>query len=155
MPPLTQNARAEELYQSVMESSCLDPEPKFPFFSHKLALGWWMISFIHRHMLKWMRSMWPKLNNTQEDLPQGSAPFPIRQWLLWRMQHHPAAGRDQKGKSARQEPEESLTEVHGVVPGKETDVKPVSQQEFFLPYLGCRERIYFCFGHSLFNKLQS
>lgn len=71
------------------------------------------------------------------------------------MQHHPAAGRDQKGKSARQEPEESLTEVHGVVPGKETDVKPVSQQEFFLPYLGCRERIYFCFGHSLFNKLQS
>lgn len=25
MPPLTQNARAEEVNQSVMESSCLDP----------------------------------------------------------------------------------------------------------------------------------
>lgn len=36
------------------------------------------------------------------------------------MQPHPAAGRDQKGRSGRQEPEGSLAEVYGVVHRKET-----------------------------------
>lgn len=53
MPALTQNARAEEVHQPVVESSCLDPESEFPLFFHELPLeGWWMRSFIHRHMWK-------------------------------------------------------------------------------------------------------
>lgn len=117
--------------------------------------------------IKQKRSMWPQnrtslnMNDTQELAITGRSAMETCTFTnsAWGMQHHPSAVRGQKEEKRKARAWRSLAGVHGAVLGEETHVihvKPVSQQGFFQPYLGCRDDTFlFCFRHALFNKLQS